>query len=175
MSKLFNLINSTDWDAVAKVFFKIFPKQKKNKERYETIFFELKNLVPENSDMTLYFNLMSADKDSLVDEDWVDLYFKNGSMRDEDSNIEETFCMDFSPWTEWLGVKIGEEVEKEYTQEEIISYCLYNMTFCGFSQDDIKNQLDELNRRIKEAEEHPERLIPMEDVFKNIKEKIKRK
>jgi hypothetical protein len=67
----------------------------------------------------------------------------------------------------------------EYLESELIAHCLYEMTFLGFTEADITAQREELQRRVDELEamteeEKKEKLIPMEQVIKDIETRLKK-
>jgi hypothetical protein len=59
----------------------------------------------------------------------------------------EGFGLMFWPWSEWLGSEIDEETLAMLKPHEIVAHCLMEMTFSGFTEEDIKEHLDELLRR----------------------------
>jgi len=173
MSKLLDLVKKSMWKEVACSFLRIFPNEKKNIQGYEKVFSKLKSLDPSETDMTLYLDLVLKEDDPFSDEDWTHLYFKNGSMCDLSPDKEEIFCMGFSSWSEWLGVEINKETEEKHSPEEIISHCLYEMTFYGFTEKKIKSASDDLKERLDDVKKNPEKCISAEQLFKDIGEKYK--
>ena len=146
----------------------------KKLDEYKHVFAKLNTLDLIETKMTLHLKLILAEEDKFFEEDWVDPYFIDGSMCKYAPDKEETFCLGFNPWAELIGVEIDEETERDYSPEEIISYCLYDMAFYEFAERRIKGQLDELDRGMKEAEEHSEKLIPLDEVMDRIKKKLKK-
>ena len=81
------------------------------------------------------------------------------------------------PWEEWLDMAIDPASQQDYSDPKILAHCLWEMTFFGFDQTTIRNQKEELDRRVKELDnmaedEKKERLIPMEQVLKKIESKL---
>jgi len=87
---------------------------------------------------------------------------------------KESYALEFRPWQEWLGMNVIDGIKDE---KKTLAYCLWEMTFIGFDQGTIKGQMNELKRQVKEVESGKAKLIPVDEVFKRIKEKygIKKK
>lgn len=71
-----------------------------------------------------------------------------------------SYAIEFNRWEEWLGYFISCEVLNKMTEPEIIADCLWEMTFVGFTQEEIEqeaNDIDEtiedLNNMIKKLED----------------------
>lgn len=75
--------------------------------------------------------------------------------------ITYSFC--FISWSEWLGMTVLEEDLKKFTEIDFICHCLWEMTFYGFSEREIRNKSRRLMRNSK-AEELKEK-----DSFKKAK------
>ena len=64
--------------------------------------------------------------------------------------------------------------------DDVIAHCLNDMTFHGFSEAEVREFRDELDRRVAEIDEMSEEqkartLIPAEKVFSKLKDKFDRK
>jgi len=171
MLKLFDLIKDANWEDVSVSFLTLFQHEERFINKYEDVFQNLKKITPTDTDMILYLDFITKAEDCLY-ENSTNLYFKNGSMCEFNSECEEIFCLDFSPWSEWLGAGISNIVEEKYSKEDIISYCLYEMTSYGFNEEKIKEKLQDLNKKCQYAEEHPEKFILASEVFDNIRKKF---
>lgn len=86
---------------------------------------------------------------------------------------DEHVAISLTPWEMWLGAELTKKT-LELTWPEIVAHCLYEMTFWGYDQETIRAEVAELDRRAREAEEHPELLIDHEDVMKMLEEEIKK-
>jgi hypothetical protein len=71
---------------------------------------------------------------------------------------DERWGLSFSPWKEWLGMVVRKETLDTYSASRIVANCLYEMTFHGFTEETIKQEIQKLEDSIKESKEHPERL-----------------
>lgn len=52
------------------------------------------------------------------------------------------FALGFTRWEEWANAKIDIQDGLEVNPAELIAICLYEMTFYGFNQEDIKAELE---------------------------------
>jgi len=51
---------------------------------------------------------------------------------------DESYAIEFRPWAEWLDMDIDEETLSNYLESEIIVHCIWEMTFCGYDNDDVQ-------------------------------------
>ena len=52
------------------------------------------------------------------------------------------FALGFTRWEEWANARIDLQDGLEVNPAELIAICLYEMTFYGFNQEDIKAELE---------------------------------
>ncbi|MBT9133171.1 MAG: hypothetical protein DDT33_01707 [Firmicutes bacterium] len=89
-------------------------------------------------------------------------HFKDDEIR----NQEVSYGIEFTGWAEWLGMEIDQDSFSKYSESGIIGHCLWEMTFYGFTQDDIKKAIDRINKSAEEAKTNPSscrRLLKNED------------
>ena len=72
--------------------------------------------------------------------------------------VDERWGLSFSPWKEWLGMVVSKDSLDTYSASRIVANCIYEMTFHGFTEETINQEIQKLKDSIKESEEHPERL-----------------
>ena len=60
------------------------------------------------------------------------------------------FAIYFDPWAEWLGMSISTETLEKFSELEIISHCLFEMTFEGFDEVKIKESGDYMIKSLDE-------------------------
>ena len=56
---------------------------------------------------------------------------------------------------------VYQQTQEILSPSQITAYCMNEMTFFGFTEEKIKQQMDELDASIKEAKEHSEDLIEL--------------
>lgn len=59
----------------------------------------------------------------------------------------KTWAMGFTRWDEWLGMS----VDTKMVHLQALSYCLWEMSYHGFSQQPIQRKLNELHKRMEEV------------------------
>ena len=169
------IVDKTEWNEVEKKFAELYPEQEKNIEGYELVFEHLKILTPKDSRMTINIKFVEPDKEDKIfgdDEPWHDIFGTDGSMNEYLEGEEQSFAIELTEWEEWLSMKIGEETLKNYSKIDIISHCLWEMTFFGYNQEEIQGQKDELDRRVESIKDGTAELIPWEDVKSHLEEKL---
>jgi hypothetical protein len=65
---------------------------------------------------------------------------------------EVSFGLDFKPWNEWLGMNLEPNSLEQFSHEEIVAHCLWEMTFYSFDQTRIQAVLEKLNEMIPNLE-----------------------
>lgn len=168
--KLSHLIKNNSWLSIKLVFLELYPDEIKSIQSYESIFENLSILHPEGSVLEI---IIRHQTDSFDGESYVEVCGK--SLDKQDTQL---YALDFTPWAEWLDMEISKETIVAFTELEIISHCLFEMTFIGFDEETIKHELKKLDDQIKELdnmtpEEKKKNLIPWEDVKKELENKFK--
>lgn len=146
--KFKKIIESTNWETVRKTFLINYPDQEKNMDGYERVYKKLRSKPPTKSNMELCCELVEPILK--VDEPYVEVYAMDGTKR-EDGSLEK-FSLGLSSWSKWLGSSVSESTLATYSNEEIISHCLNDMTFYGFSETDIKKVRKDLENQSKDIE-----------------------
>jgi cell division septum initiation protein DivIVA len=72
-------------------------------------------------------------------------------------------------------MNLATETTNNFNELEIIAHCLYEMTFCGFNEEEIKEQFDTINDSIEEyknmtEEEKNENTITLDELIRRIDE-----
>lgn len=118
---------------IIKRLLEIYPEQKKNIAGYNKSLKELLYLSPKRSRVKINI-------DKFYDKDDKKYYY---SVDGIDKN-NESWAIEFTDWKEWIGMEISEETLKENTEIDILVHCLWEMTFVGFSNKNIKNEKNKL-------------------------------
>lgn len=129
-----NILQNHTWPDISTVFLKIYPEADKNMSGYKMVFDKLMKMESEETDMWLVVEIqISADE----------TYFDVSGLHKHPKTEEEKYSqgIEFTPWCEWLGMEISKETTQEFTEQEIIVHCLYEMTYVGFYEEKIQNKL----------------------------------
>lgn len=168
--KFAEIIKRNLWPGIELVFLQLYPKEKKNISGYEMVFSDLKLLSPTNSDITL---VVDWAKDDFDQEDYVDVSGYENHDQDYQDDENHSLALEFTSWDQWLGMNIDEKSIKDFSESELISHCLFEMTFYGFNQEEIQKEADELEKIANEIdhmteEEKKTKLKSWEDVKKEL-------
>jgi len=117
---------------------------------------------------------------------WVEVSGKNGKTirEDEDLNYnnwlsdeqldkEVTYAIEFTPWNEWCGMQIDPDALKTFTPVDIVVHSLWEMTYISHNEMDIENTQNELKGIVDKIDSGEIKCIPSEEVFRQIKNKLK--
>ena len=138
------LLQKHTWLSIASILWEVYPDEEKNSEGYQEVFEKLVLMPAQDSDLVI---MVVHCKDDFDGEEYVDV---SGHYL-HPKNEEETFshAIEFTPWQEWLGMPIHPESLDHFTELEIIAHCLYEMTFVGFEEEEIQDEI----KRIKDISE----------------------
>lgn len=152
---LSELIKSHAWLSVQLTLQKLFPDQEEFLADYEKMFNELQVMQFKASNITIDIELIH---DTYDDTHYVDVsgYYTNPEDRtDEFSN---SLAIEFTPWNQWLAMPIDGKSRMNFGELEIIAHCLNEMSYSGFEQEEIQEELS----RIKGIKEEYDGLSPEE-------------
>ena len=103
---------------------------------FEQVYSQLKKLEPKQNRIKIKIQKVN------------DIYNENkgfvavsGIMKGQE--LGSTYNISAINWQDWLGMEIENETINKFSFNQIVSYCLYEMTFFGFDQEKIKNKLKE--------------------------------
>jgi len=68
-----------------------------------------------------------------------------GQVTGKKKGDKENYAMEFTPWKKILAMN----VESMYDIDNTVAYILWEITFFGFDQRQIKEKLDDLSKRVK--------------------------
>lgn len=119
---------------------------------------ELRRLAPDTSSGVHELHIEPAEP--LLPEDapgW-DVWIRQAD------DPEETYSYSLSPWEEWLAVEVPDTLRARMPAAEIAAHCIWDMTFHGWTQEQIAAERAELDRRVREIDEGKVEMIPWEEV-----------
>jgi hypothetical protein len=145
--KFEEIIKRNSWLSIEHTFLQLYPKEEKSISGYESVFNELKMLSPTDTDISI---VVSNEKDDFDNEEYVHVCGHNNSPQDDPDNPGNSLGLEFTSWDQWLGMDLDEMSVMDFTELELISHCLYEMTFFGFDQEKIQKVMDEMEKDIDE-------------------------
>ena len=144
--KLLELIKTNNWLSVQYMLLNLYPDQEDNLISYQSIYIQLQQSSASKTNMqivlTQYFDEETNEKS------YVDV---SGLKKSNDQDtVMESYAIEFVPWKEWLGMTINKDTLAEFNELEIISHCLYEMTFVGYNEEEIQEQFSAINDSMEE-------------------------
>lgn len=168
--KFSEIIKRNSWLSVELVFLQLYPKEKKSLSGYETVFSDLKTINPTDTDISI---VVSNEKDDFDDEEYVNVSGYNNHPEVNPDELTNSLALEFTSWDQWLGMDLDEKSIKDFTELEVISHCLFEMTFIGFDQETIQEEMNKLERSVDEIknmteEEKKTKLKTWDDLKKEL-------
>lgn len=181
------LLKSVTWPDVKAALFWSYPDVAEFLEDYRLALAKLKQLQPVASSMRII--VKKPYRPGFDEEPFIEVIGRNGQLnreqvdfqyfqdKDDYANAETDFSISFHRREEWLGMEIDAASLDHFTASQITAHCIWDMTFHGFEQSEVQETLDEIKRRYDEIksmtdEEKEKRLIPADEVMKNLRSKF---
>ena len=179
--KLCELVSKYEWKSISPRLTALYPDQNHVLDGYEHVFNMLKSKTPNDTkmriciDWTTYDDIMKAELPK--DECYAHVYGKNGDLNKSDEqwdmwlakykddperlvefkesgNKEVRWAIEFSKWEEWAGMEI--EADPIFNDEDIIMHVMWEMTFMGFTEETIQEEMDIIDSRKAELDKWTE-------------------
>lgn len=163
------LLQKHSWLSAATILFELYPEEEKNSSGYREVFEKLLLLSPEDSTITI---VIKTCKDDFDGEVYVDVSGIHRHPENEEDAI--SLALEFTLWKEWLGMEIHPISLAHFSELEIIAYCLHEMTFIGFEEERIQNEMRRLKQISEDfknmtVEEKEANTISLEELLKQLK------
>ena len=84
-------------------------------------------------------------KDFFDDKKYIDV---SGVQVFNSTNIK--YGIEFCPWKEWVSMYITQDSLDNFTKEDIVAACLYEMTFFGFTDSEVQTEVKKLQESYEE-------------------------
>lgn len=141
--KFSDIIKSNSWLSVELVLLQLYPDEKYHISAYEKVFDDLKFLDSTDTKISI---VISWVKDDFDNQEYVDVsgYERSDTQLPNEQN--HSLALEFTSWDKWLGMDVDEKTLQGFTELEIISHCLYEMTFVSFDQEIIQEEIDKLEK-----------------------------
>ncbi|MBI5099563.1 MAG: hypothetical protein HZB30_10035 [Nitrospirae bacterium] len=160
-----DMVRSCTFKKVKDALLELYPDQKKVINGYKYVFQTLRLMRYRYNKEGLVIDIRKVGRGK-------NAYFCVSGLCTE-KGIQQSYALEYTPWSKWLGYEVDKKVLKKMPKEEIIAHCFWEMTFMGFTQDKIRSRLFVLRRRVKDIEDGKARTIPYKEVMARIKDKLK--
>lgn len=141
--KFSGFIKSNSWLSVELVLLQLYPDEKYRISAYEKVFDDLKFLESTDTEISIALSWVKDDFDNLEYVDVSGCERSDTQLPDEQNHL---LALEFTSWDKWLGMDVDEKTLQNFTELEIISHCLYEMTFVSFDQEIIQEEIDKLEK-----------------------------
>ncbi len=139
----------------------LYPNQVKNKDGYIKALLELRKTKPTRTNLKLQIKHIvdNLDKKNIEEYERVD-----GVSEKTDKYGNNQVAIEYTFWGQWLSMPITKPTLENYFEIDILAYCLWEMTWGGYSNKEVQKQWEEIAGRVKKAKKQ---------IKKELKEKIK--
>jgi hypothetical protein len=166
--KLGEIIKSNSWLSVELTLLKIYPDQENIVETYQKIYADLQEM--ESLISAIEIIIKQEFYEETQELGMAEVYGMDNSPTKEYSGA---LALGMTPWNKWLGMRISELTQKEFTELEIIAHCLYEMTYYGYEEEEIQSELSRIEGIVEEyknltPEEKKLRTTSLEDLLKDL-------
>jgi hypothetical protein len=138
------LIHSLKKDDVLAKLKDLYQGPGEDPEGYEEVWEKLKGMQLQTTTITVYISQRQSFSNSNI---YIDVSGKEPSE-------DQLYAIEFVPWPQWLTMEITVAPELEPMSDiEKLAHCLYEMTWAGYSQETIADELEIINDRVEEIKE----------------------
>ncbi|GAB4580399.1 MAG: hypothetical protein Fur0022_31400 [Anaerolineales bacterium] len=138
--KLHDLIQKHAWKDIETALVRLYPEHESELVGYQRVFETLRSLPPVLSSLKLLIQLVYSEHTREFD-----IEVKGIGPNQEDGGAGSIFALELRPWPKWLGMELEAKTLEEFSEFDIVAHCLYEMTFFGFTQEDIQTASSEIS------------------------------
>lgn len=159
------LVHGNSWLSVAAILLKLYPDQDECLTAYEEVYQKLLLMSPEESDLSIELEYLTDDFDG---KNYVGVAGKYNNPKNEHETFSQ--AIEFEPWRKWLGMTVTKETISKFSELEIVAHCLFEMTFVGFDEETIQEELKKPEQEMEDYhnmsdEEKKENSISLDELF----------
>lgn len=159
--KLIEILKSLNFEQLKIKFEDLYPDIKDNIIEYENVFNTLLSLEPFDSKFQIKVETVQEQEDvpfehsvinnrcDAIEKNGYIIYFQPCVIELE---TNELFSLSFIEWSELINSEIFQQTIEEFTKEEIVCHCIYDMTFYGFTMEEVRQVKNIIVDRAKEME-----------------------
>ena len=160
-----SLVQQHSWLSIEAILFDLYPDEEKNSSGYRAVYEKLILMTAATSQMSI---VVKNCKDDFDGEEYVDVSGIHQHPQSEEENY--SYAIEFTPWKEWLGMEIHPDSFAHFSELEIIAHCLHEMTFVGFEEEDIQEELQRIDQITEDSknmtdEEKQANTTSLEDII----------
>lgn len=153
-----DLIKACTFKNVKEALLRLYPDQKKVINGYEYVFETVRHMRPRYNKEEMVIDIGKVGRSR-------NAYFSVSGVCIQ-KGTQQSYAIEFTPWSEWLGCEVDKQVLKKMPKDEIVAHCLWEMTFWGFTQRKIRRELNALRKQVRDVKEGKVKTISHEEVMK---------
>jgi len=152
------IIDNVKWSDIKKCLIRnYYSESPENVPVYKKVLLLLKKKQASESNMRICVERYTEDDESycsvcalagIKKKDSED--FKDFKLTKKQGEEEVSYGIGFTEWSEWLGMKIDKKTVKNFTKDEIVSHCLWEMTFYGYQEKRIQAEITKLKKMVRD-------------------------
>jgi hypothetical protein len=136
---LASILKDVEFEPVFEHLCKWHPGEGRNKSGYESVFNILLTLTPKKShSLNDLFIAAQLTQYPPNDGQYLDIY----GTKPKNDNVK--YGIEFRPWVDWVSMFITKATLDNFSKEDIVAGCLYEMTFFGFTEENVSNELKKM-------------------------------
>lgn len=143
-----DLIEKFEWKSLEKKMAELYPGMKENHHKFEIVLNVLKKLEAQKLDENIAIMVENFSEER--DRELITWFEVTGF----DPKNEYYYGISMMPWEKWLGMEINQESIKDYSLEELLVHILWEMTYYGFTQEEIGKMKEQLSYPVKGEENY---------------------
>ncbi|NHJ40325.1 MAG: hypothetical protein FK731_09860 [Asgard group archaeon] len=142
------LVRKFEWNSLEKRMEELYPDMKENLSKFEIVLNELKKLKMEEPEenITIIVENFSQEKEGEIIT-WFE-------VTGFDPENEYYYGISMMPWEKWLGMEINQKSIEEYSLKDLLVHILWEMTYYGFTQEEIREIKEQLSHPVKGDEDY---------------------
>jgi hypothetical protein len=148
--RLQELIKFNNWLSIEMTLLNLYPDQFKIISEYRNVFETVQLLETMDNEMLIVLIEYQNDISDDIDENSFYVDVSGRKLINDPNSFSNSYAIEFERWEKWLGMSIAPEILKNFNELEIISHCLFEMTFCGYEQEEIQEQLHSINKTVED-------------------------
>jgi hypothetical protein len=154
MKTLLEIFNENENEDIIKTIFELYPEQVKNIEGYKKMIIALRDVNPNPEPQTMRIEVYHCYQEWDFQDEPDDYIGVHGldpeAVLDELSGQkgeEIGWAIEYSPWADWLSWTVStscSDDERTNSELKLLAHCLWEMTWAGYSEEQVKEQSDEI-------------------------------
>ena len=142
--RLYEILREVDFDKVYDRLEVWFPDQKDRRDVYRKVYDDLLEREPKIHHLNDLF---------IEVEVWDDGECRTLDVTGKDLKKNRWYAIEFCPWNDWVSMYVTRETLDTMEKEDIVAGCLYEMTYSGWTDDQVQQKLNRMVQAFKEMKE----------------------